>query len=467
MGATEPQSIRAHSYLPRVIVFLHLEPNSLFQTDADWGLPGISRPRKFYQRVETVNGVELAVAFPSYRDLNSSEALVWNSRGWTLQEKVLSRRLLLFTDLQVYYRCANSVCAEDIAMEAGSLSTDIRRRSNPFEWGAKRGTPGFYENLVDLLSLRTLKLKDDNWRLTFFPNYVALVAEFTQRTFTSKLDTLKAITGVLSTLDHSKRAFPGGLPRAWFADALLWQPGANSEYSVNSLSSSFGIPTWSWAAWSLSKPCVWPQYARDRGTVCGGPEMAMHMEIGGSGVKSYHIPYGGGQLLRAEFDFASSVSSTVGQQLKQSGVLLSFCSQVRTFKIGEAIPQLQPTSDDTLQSFYLLDLDNIKVGKVWTSARIARMPNDHQFVALSIRRTGVGLEHAVAEKYTRSTVSLTDSETGATYKWKGPPTHDPKTWTVKNVMLVNWEGEVAFRVAVGEVISSAWGRGKTRLVYLG
>jgi hypothetical protein len=471
MGATEPQSIRAHWGLLRVIVFLHLETNSSFQSDADLGLPGISRPRNFAQRVETVNGVELAIAFPSYRDLNSSEALVWNSRGWTLQEKVLSRRLLLFTDLQVYYRCANSVCAEDIAMEAGSLSTDIRRRSNPFEWGAKREMPGFAEHLVDLLSLRTLKLKDDSWHLTFFPNYVALVAEFTQRTFTSKLDTLKAITGVLSTLDHSKHAFPGGLPRAWFADALLWQPGANSKYSVNSLSSSFGIPTWSWAAWSLSKPCVWLRYARDSGTVCGGPRMAMHMESGGIGVESYHIPYGGwivGQLVKEDFDFASSASSTVRQQLKQSGVLLSFCSQVRTFKIGKAIPQLEATSDDTLQTFYLLDLDNLKVGKVWTSARIARMPNDHQFVALSIRKSGVGLEHAVDEKYQRSTVSLTDPETGATwYKREGPPTRNPSTWNVVNVMLVKWESEVAFRAAVGEVISSAWGRGKTRLVYLG
>jgi hypothetical protein len=199
--------------------------------------------------------------------------------------------------------------------------------------------------------------------------------------------------------------------------------------------------------------------------------MAMHVESGGIGVESYHIPYGGWsvrQLLKADFDFASSVSSTVRQHLKQSGVLLSFCSQVRTFKIGDRISQLQATSDDTLQSFYLLDLDNLKVGKVWVSARIARMHNDHQFVALSIRKTGVGLEHAVAEKYQRSTVSLTDPETGTTwYKREGPPTRNLSTWTVINVMLVKWEGEVAFRVAVGEVISSAWGRGKTRLVYLG
>jgi hypothetical protein len=100
-------------------------------------LPGISRRRHFAQRTEIVNGAELAVEFPSFRDLNSGPALIWNRRGWTLQEKVLSKRLLLFTDFQVYFRCANSVCAEDIAMEAGALSNSIKRRQNPFAWGAR------------------------------------------------------------------------------------------------------------------------------------------------------------------------------------------------------------------------------------------------------------------------------------------------------------------------------------------
>ncbi|KAN0108597.1 HET domain containing protein [Hyaloscypha variabilis] len=450
---------------------------------ADWGLPGISRPRHFAQRSATINGVQLAVEFPSYKDLNSSDGLYWNTRGWTLQEKVLSRRLLLFTDCQVYFRCANSVCAEDIPMEAGALSTNIKRRQNPFEWGAHRGLPGLLEPLLDFLSLHALKLTDKDWDLTFFPNYVALVGEFSRRAFTNKKDTLNAIAGVLSTLDNSDMAFPGGLPQVWLAEALLWQPEFNSGYSISPPSSRVGIPSWSWAAWSLSEGCVWTHYARSKGIAREGPTMTMHEMNAGTGLKdhhSYRIP-GGSFGPRSKFSklelLNSPISTTARQQIKQSGTLLSFWSQVRRFKIGGATI-LQDVPDDALRAFYLLDQGDYRVGKIWTCARIARMPHDHKFIALSIRETGWAVRNAVAEKYLPGKeverAFPVHSETG------DPVVGHPRIirsqeveknydrWTVTNVMLVEWEGDVAFRVAVGQVISTAWESGRReRLVYLG
>jgi hypothetical protein len=69
--------------------------DSTFPLDADWGLPGISRRRRYAQRSEIVDGVELAVELPSFENLNSGTSLVWNTRGWTLQEKVCSLALLV------------------------------------------------------------------------------------------------------------------------------------------------------------------------------------------------------------------------------------------------------------------------------------------------------------------------------------------------------------------------------------
>jgi hypothetical protein len=436
--------------------FTSRNTNKPFSLDADWGLPGISRPRHFSQRSKILNDdVELAVEFPSFRKLNSGTALVWNSRGWTLQEKVLSKRLLLFTDFQMYFRCANSVCAEDIAMETAILSTSIKRRSNPFQWGFNADTPGIWQRIGDLLTFETLKLTDQGWDLTFLPNYVALVAEFSQRTFSFKQDTLQAISGVLKTLDSSDLghlAFPGGLPQAWLAEALLWQPRDESKYSIDHEARA-GIPTWSWGAWSLSQGCVWSEYAHPGGIARREPKTTIYIEEHGGYIRSYY-KVGSRRVSSATEKITLSIN--VRQQLKISGTLLSFHTSVCAFKIGKATNR-RAVSDDMLQTYYLLDRESNCVGKIWTCARIARRPQENEFIALSVRHTGVALKGAVAEKYIPKEQVV-----------NGPERKELVTkWTVKNVMLVEWRDDVALRVAVGQVISTAWNENDKRSVYLG
>jgi hypothetical protein len=101
------------------------------------------------------------------------------------------------------------------------------------------------------------------------------------------------------------------------------------------------------------------------------------------------------------------------------------------------------------------------------------MSCDHDFIYLSITKTGVALKDAVAARFRREVVRFTDPETGvpSIFRWESSPwvapRGNPSTWTVRNVMLVGWEGDVAFRIAVGQVIASAWCHGRPRLVYLG
>jgi hypothetical protein len=49
----------------------------------------------------------------------------------------------------------------------------------------------------------------------------------------------------------------------------------------------------------------------------------------------------------------------------------------------------------------------------------------------------------------------------------GPRNKPASSWKVINVMLVDWKGDVAFRVAVGQIISAAWNEKTMRLIYLG
>ncbi|KUJ19722.1 HET-domain-containing protein [Mollisia scopiformis] len=436
---------------------------------ADWGLPGISRPRHYTQRSETViNGVELALAFPSFRDLNSSMTLNWNTRGWTLQEKLLSKRILLFTDFQMYFRCANSICAEDIAMEAGILSDSIKKRQNPFKWGVQRERPSTLDKVGDFITLDALKLTDKSWNLTFLPNYVALIEEFSQRTFTYKQDTLKAILGVLRTWGPSNDNFPGGLPRDWLSDVLLWQPRDGSEYHSGH-ASRIGIPTWSWAAWSLSEGCIWPEYTK--GVACRDQPITIHTEDNGS-IYSYNIEPQYKEPWRVAKRSSELLSVTAQQHLKGSGTLLSFQSPVCLCKVGEVIKKRKDVSADALQMFYILDGINQRVGIVWTSERVAQMPRGHEFIALSYRTSGTTLKNAVDKKYIPkrkiTQAAKVDPVSGTSYLQPDKEVdRSAGDWKVINVMLVEWKDDVAFRVAIGQIISTAWGTLGEQLVYLG
>lgn len=52
---------------------------------------------------EEIYGLHLVTALPDVDIAISSSR--WATRGWTLQEAILSRRCLIFTDEQLYFRC--------------------------------------------------------------------------------------------------------------------------------------------------------------------------------------------------------------------------------------------------------------------------------------------------------------------------------------------------------------------------
>ena len=65
------------------------------------GIPGFSAPRPPYRRAETVGTMKLATTYPSLEmAIATSE---WNSRAWTFQEGLLSKRCILFGPEQVYF----------------------------------------------------------------------------------------------------------------------------------------------------------------------------------------------------------------------------------------------------------------------------------------------------------------------------------------------------------------------------
>jgi len=104
-------------------------------SDADHGIPGVNVTyRNHLQITRQIDGMELAVCFPPMSYLYDSKELNWNNRGWTFQEKLLSSRLLLFTDWQVYFKCSEACWWEDCNCEYGSLQESPSRQPTLLRW---------------------------------------------------------------------------------------------------------------------------------------------------------------------------------------------------------------------------------------------------------------------------------------------------------------------------------------------
>lgn len=72
-------------------------------SDSEYGLPSVSGISRIpHLSGKTTNGTFVSALPPLPSVLSES---VWAKRGWTYQEAVLSKRLIFFTDFQVYATC--------------------------------------------------------------------------------------------------------------------------------------------------------------------------------------------------------------------------------------------------------------------------------------------------------------------------------------------------------------------------
>lgn len=221
---------------------------------ANSGLPGIGASRSRPQHVESVKGVNLAAMAPSFSELENSRFLVWNTRGWTFQEKILAKRLMLFTDYQVYFRCSESIWTEEVFMETEEPSKSVEAREAKYRWAADRQShiPSrklyFVKTFVPQLNI------DDEWNyLGKFPDYAAAIKEYSQRTLSNRKDTLIAVDGVLKTLRLDAGRFVKGVPEAHLLQSLLWHGEPGSVQTRIDLT----FPSWSWAGWKIEKGMTW------------------------------------------------------------------------------------------------------------------------------------------------------------------------------------------------------------------
>ncbi|KAH6622111.1 heterokaryon incompatibility protein-domain-containing protein [Boeremia exigua] len=235
------------------------------------GLPGVCGTPRRPQRVVRIKQLTLIGIESVSRYVQDSK---WNSRGWTYQEMLLSRRILLFTDTRIYYQCLSGFGLEGVTRTIRHRRRE--RSSNNSTWTEKvPGTKPVFPILQgDLLGNTILDRLSD----------------YFERSLSFSTDTIRAVLGIFNALRVTESFYlnhfygmPVVLHRAIpktvtedFVERLTWVAGTNRPADTGpNLGDDYGLPntnlsnvmpgaelnqrsrlfpSWSWAAFKADCP---------------------------------------------------------------------------------------------------------------------------------------------------------------------------------------------------------------------
>lgn len=206
------------------------------------GLRGVESGSRHVEQIfeQVESDIHMMLPLPEPKGLTTS---VWNKRAWTFQERLLSRRMVIFMGGQIIWRCHKAVAFEDMtAAETGEeLESYSSLSIKPQHLGQKKTAESYLNCSVEQLRSGQTHLV----RTTTFSNYASLVHEYSQRRMQFPTDVLHAFAGLSHVFELCfKGPIRQGLPEALLDAALLWRP-------VERLCrrSAPGVPSWSWAGW--------------------------------------------------------------------------------------------------------------------------------------------------------------------------------------------------------------------------
>jgi len=150
---------------------------------------------------------------------------IWDTRAWTLQERFLASRCLVFTDEQIFWECEETFCCEDSFREIPYIIRNPRRTS-------------LCGGELDLVWSTDGPVFDHYYR--------TLLEEYSCRAMTNESDGLNAFSGIIRAFESTRHEqFYCGLPCAYLESALAW--GHPFEHKLKRRQGDF--PSWSWTGW--------------------------------------------------------------------------------------------------------------------------------------------------------------------------------------------------------------------------
>jgi len=207
------------------------------------------RPPQAYVEIEYtapgpdgVQGQAVAFSLPLHEEADPQDYVSMPSeplsdRAWSLQERVLSHRMLHYGTLQMFFECSAGFRGEDglsLRRRYHSVHPDLKDKS--------RETAD--EEVEKALPFSTLsRHKLDKGRAALLAQWEGLLWSYGTRKLTKASDKLPALSGLASIfVKRMPDEYIAGLWRSHLIEGLLWQGlGARrvSEYRA---------PSWSWAS---------------------------------------------------------------------------------------------------------------------------------------------------------------------------------------------------------------------------
>lgn len=178
---------------------------------------------------------------------------MWNRRGWTFQERLLSKRRLFITEYQAIFECSLVVAEEELTWDwEKHPSTYDAVHEIPTRWTDDSTTPRLPEESGLLQMPGQVEERRNKHLLPEMPtleSYKRCIEDYSSRQLSFGTDILNAFSGVanvMATGFGSCMLF--GVPERLIPQCLLWTCDAPSVRRGDPAS----IPSWSWA--SCAKP---------------------------------------------------------------------------------------------------------------------------------------------------------------------------------------------------------------------
>jgi hypothetical protein len=188
-----------------------------------------------------------------------------NKRGWTYQERLLSRRRFYFLDDRIIFHCRNDRLMpvetptpppEPPRKTAIEYHPNKLRLISQMEIASEAWEERFshlaLENLTNQGGPEWPKMSNDGWR-EGFSFWSRMVTDFSEKSLTFEEDVLRACTGILHSFQwYSKWPMNFGTPLPLLDMALHWTPKSQvalrqKRGPTTNITDLF--PSWSWLCW--------------------------------------------------------------------------------------------------------------------------------------------------------------------------------------------------------------------------
>jgi hypothetical protein len=187
------------------------------------------------------------VAIPEFQCSALLRNNIHSTRGWTLQETLLSRRCIYFFEKQTIF-----ICSQDIYQDC--FSRPQLEGDAVFAYGDIRSTKDFIPwqmNPLQPFSGRRDFPHQNLW-LEYFESYARVITDYNRRQLSYSEDVLSAFSGLGEAMAaRTGTSMHFAMPSSSFDLALLWTSVGDLRRRTEIFREAGGklLPSWCWASW--------------------------------------------------------------------------------------------------------------------------------------------------------------------------------------------------------------------------